>query len=71
MKYLINMRTLTVVGIELDDTNVHDNDRKVDFKDEKLERAEVTNITKRINSQDTRIATDYDCWYRRYFKIIE
>lgn len=24
MKYLINMRTLTVVGIELDDTNVHD-----------------------------------------------
>lgn len=23
MKYLINMRTLTVVGIELDDTNVH------------------------------------------------
>lgn len=27
MKYLIDMRTLTVVGIELDDTNVHD--RKV------------------------------------------
>lgn len=27
MKYLIDMRTLTVVGIELDDTNV--NDRKV------------------------------------------
>lgn len=24
MKYLIDMRTLTVVGIELDDTNVHD-----------------------------------------------
>ena len=24
MKYLIDMRTLTVMGIELDDTNVHD-----------------------------------------------
>ena len=24
MKYLIDMRTLTVVGVELDDTNVHD-----------------------------------------------
>ena len=24
MKYLIDMRTLTVVSIELDDTNVHD-----------------------------------------------
>lgn len=24
MKYLIDMRTLTVVGIELDDTDVHD-----------------------------------------------
>ena len=24
MKYLINMRTLTVVDIELDDTDVHD-----------------------------------------------
>lgn len=65
------LKELLPVGTKVVVTSEHDNDRKVDFKDEKLERAEVTNITKRINSQDTRIATDYDCWYRRYFKIIE
>lgn len=65
------LKELLPVGTKVVVTSEHDNDRKVDFKDEKLERAEVTNITKRINSQDTRIATDYDCWYRRYFKIAE
>lgn len=65
------LKELLPVGTKVVVTSEHDNDRKVDFKDEKLERAEVINITKRINSQDTRIATDYDCWYRRYFKIIE
>ena len=65
------LKELLPVGTKVVVTSEHDNDRKVDFKDEELERAEVTNITKRIVSQDTRIATDYDCWYRRYFKIIE
>ena len=65
------LKELLPVGTKVVVTSEHDNDRKVDFKEEKLERAEVTNITKRINSQDTRIATDYDYWYRRYFKIIE
>lgn len=65
------LKELLPVGTKVVVTSEHDNDRKVDFKDEKLERAEVTNITKRINNQDTRIAIDYDCWYRRYFKIIE
>lgn len=65
------LKELLPVGTKVVVTSEHDNDRKVDFKEEKLERAEVTNITKRIISQDTRIATDYDCWYRRYFKIIE
>ena len=65
------LKELLPVGTKVVVTSKHDNDREVDFKDEELERAEVTNITKRIISQDTRIATDYDCWYRRYFKIIE
>lgn len=65
------LKELLPVGTKVVVTSEHYNDRKVDFKDEELERAEVTNITKRIVSQDTRIATDYDCWYRRYFKIIE
>ena len=65
------LKELLPVGTKVAVTMEHDNDRKVDFKEEILEKAEVTNITKRIISQDTRIATDYDCWYRRYFKIIE
>lgn len=65
------LKELLPVGTKVVVTSAHDNDRKVTFKEEKLERAEVTNITKRIISGDTRIATDYDCWYRRYFKIIE
>lgn len=65
------LKELLPVGTKVIVTSKHDNDREVDFKEESLERTEVTNITKRIISQDTRIATDYDCWYRRYFKIIE
>ena len=65
------LKELLPVGTKVVVTSKHDNDREVDFKDEELERAEVTNITKRIVNQDTRIATDYDYWYRRYFKIIE
>ena len=65
------LKELLPVGNKVIVTSEHDNDREVDFKEESLERTEVTNITKRIISQDTRIATDYDCWYRRYFKIIE
>lgn len=65
------LKELLPVGTKVIVTSEHDNDREVTFKEEKLERAEVTNITKRIISRDTRIGTDYDCWYRRYFKIIE
>lgn len=65
------LKELLPVGTKVIVTSEHDNDREVDFKEESLERTEVTDITKRIISQDTRIATDYDCWYRRYFKIIE
>lgn len=67
------LKELLPVGTRVIITREHDNDRKVDLEEEEEQvgGVEVTNITKRIIAQDTRIATEYDCWYRRYFKIVE
>ena len=66
------LKELLPLGTRVIITREHDNDREVDLgKEEEVGGVEVVNITKRIITQDTRIATDYDCWYRRYFKIVE
>lgn len=66
------LRELLPVGTRVIITREHDNDREVDLEEEEVVGGvEVNNIIKRIFSQDTRIATGYDCWYRRYFKIVE
>lgn len=66
------LKELLPVGTRVIITREHDNDREVDLgEEEQVGGVEVTNIIKRIVSQDTRIATEYDCWYRRYFKIVE
>ena len=66
------LKELLPLGTRVIITREQDNDREVDLEnEEEVGGVEVTNITKRIITQDTRIATDYDCWYRRYFKIVE
>lgn len=66
------LKELLPIGTRVVITREHDNDREVELgEEEQVGGVEVTNITKRIISQDTRSATNYDSWYRRYFKIVE
>lgn len=59
------------VGTKVIVTATHDNDRKVKLEKEIVKEDTVEAVTKRPFTQDTRIGLMNDCWFRRYFKIIE
>lgn len=65
------LKELLPVGTKVIVTATHDNDRKVKLEKEIVKEDKVEKVTKRTISKDTRIGLMNDCWFRRYFKIIE
>jgi hypothetical protein len=65
LKELLPVWTKVVV------TYQHDNKREVDFKSERLLNTLVKNIGIRATKEETRVGITADCWWRRYFKIVE
>ena len=65
------LKGLLPVGTKVIVTDTHDNDRKVDLEKEIVKEDVVEAVTKRPLTHDTRIGLCNDCWFRRYFKIIE
>lgn len=76
------MRTLTVVGIELDDTNVHDKEVLMNIETttgrilpvavkETWLSTTVQRVDKKHMTGLTRVAIPNDIFFRRYFKIVE
>lgn len=65
LKELLPVGTIVLV------TREEDNDREVDLEEEYTQEATVKRVNKRLFTDDTRIAINECCFYRRYFKIIE
>lgn len=65
------LKELLPVGTQVIVTATHDNDREVNLEKEIVKEDTVEAVTKRPFTQDTRIGLMNDCWFRRYFKIIE
>lgn len=65
------LKELLPVGTKVVVTEEHDNDRKVDFKAERLLNTLVKNIGRRPIKHETRVGVTGCCFWRRYFKITE
>ena len=65
------LKELLPVGTTVLVTREEDNDREVDLEKEYTQEATVKRVDKRLFTEDTRIAINECCFYRRYFKIIE
>ena len=65
------LEELLPVGTTVTVIKEHDNDRKVKLEDERLLSTTVNNIGKRCFSDDVRVGITGDCYWRRYFKIVE
>lgn len=65
------LKELLPVGTKVIVTATHDNDRKVKLEKEIVKEDKVEKVTKRPLTHDTRIGLSEDCWFRRYFKIVE
>lgn len=65
------LKELLPVGTEVLVTKWHDNNRTVDLEEEETVITKIKNIGKRWEIQDTRVGTEEDIFWRRYFKIIE
>lgn len=65
------LKELLPVGTEVLVTKWHDNNRTVDLEEEETVITKIKNIGKRWEMQDTRVGTEEDIFWRRYFKIIE
>lgn len=65
------LKELLPVGTQVIVTAIHDNDRKVNLEKEIVKEDVVEAVTDRPLTHDTRIGLSNDCWFRRYFKIIE
>lgn len=65
------LKELLPVGTTVLVTREEDNDREVDLEEEYTQEATVKRVDKRLFTDDTRIAINECCFYRRYFKIIE
>lgn len=65
------LKELLPVGTTVTVTREHDNDRKVKLEDERLLSTTVNNIGKRWLTDDVRVGITGDCYWRRYFKIVE
>lgn len=65
------LKELLPVGTKVVVTALHDNDRKVNFKAERLLNTLVNNIGTRNIKKDVRVGVTGCCFWRRYFKIAE
>lgn len=65
------LKELLPEGTKVFVTVAHDNDRTVELEKEELKEDKVNTVTKRPFTRDTRIELSKDCWFRRYFKIVE
>ena len=65
------LEELLPVGTTVTVTREHDNDRKVNLVNERLLSTTVNNIGKRWLTDDVRVGITGDCYWRRYFKIVE
>lgn len=65
------LKELLPVGTTVLVTREEDNGREVDLEKEYTQEATVKRVNKRLFTEDTRIAINECCFYRRYFKIIE
>lgn len=65
------LEELLPVGTKVVVTYTHDNNREVDFEAERLLNTLVRNIGTRPIKEDVRVGITADCWWRRYFKIVE
>lgn len=65
------LKELLPVGTQVIVTAIHDNDREVNLEKEVVKEDKVEAVAKRPLTHDTRIGLSNDCWFRRYFKIIE
>ena len=65
------LKELLPVGMIVLVTKEEDNDREVDLEEEYTQEATVKRVDKRLFTDDTRIAINECCFYRRYFKIIK
>lgn len=65
------LKELLPVGTKVIVTSKHDNDREVALGKETVKEDTVDGIAERPLTHDTRIGLSNDCWFRRYFKIIE
>ena len=59
------------VGTKVLVTAEHDNDRNVKLEKEIVKEDKVEAVAERPLTRDTRLGLVNDCWFRRYFKIIE
>ena len=65
------LEELLPVGTTVTVTREHDNDRKVNLVNERLLSTTVNNIGKRCFTDGVRVGITGDCYWRRYFKIVE
>lgn len=65
------LKELLPAGTTVTVTREHDNDRKVNLVNERLLSTTVNNIGKRWLTADVRVEITGDCYWRRYFKIVE
>lgn len=65
------LKELLPVGTKVVVTSEHDNDRKVNLREEIVREAKVKLVKQRPFTKDTRIGIDNSCLVRRYFKIVK
>lgn len=65
------LKELLPVGTTVLVTKWHDNNRTVDLEEEETVITEIKNIGQRWEIKDTRVGTEADIFWRRYFKIVE
>lgn len=65
------LKELLQVGTKVIVTATHDNDRDVNLEKEIVKEDKVEAVAERPFTKDTRLGLVNDCWFRRYFKIIE
>lgn len=65
------LKELLPVGTKVIVTFRHDNNREVDLEDERLLSTTVNHIGTRWYVGEVRVGIKADCWWRRYFKIVE
>lgn len=65
------LEELLPVGTKVVVTYSRDNERKVNLEDERLLSTTVKNIGTRYIADGVRVGVTADCFWRRYFKIVE